>query len=244
VHYYKRNIGDYHKKAGRLSILQHGVYMLLMDAIYDREKFPTLDEAIDWVWASSQDEIDAVKLVLSKFFTVDGEVFVQARISQELQEYAGLREINAINGKKGGRPKGKTHSVSKKTHSVSDKSDQKANQSESKPNHKPLTTNHKPITKEPVVKAKPKRFAPPCMQEVVDYCKQRSNFVDPQRFIDYYTSNGWKVGKNPMKDWKAAVRNWESKSNQSTASPKHSARDQQVDDWINGGQSGMVIDHE
>jgi len=37
--------------------------------------------------------------------------------------------------------------------------------------------------------------------------------VDPDRFIDYYTSNGWRVGKNPMKDWKAAVRSWERSDN-------------------------------
>nr|DAV56262.1 MAG TPA: helix-turn-helix domain protein [Caudoviricetes sp.] len=54
-----------------------------------------------------------------------------------------------------------------------------------------------------------KRFAPPTLAEVSDYCKERGNSIDPQRFIDYYESNGWKVGRNPMKDWKAAVRNWE-----------------------------------
>lgn len=54
-----------------------------------------------------------------------------------------------------------------------------------------------------------KRFAPPTVEEVSAYCLSRSNGVDPGRFVDYYTSNGWKVGKNPMKDWKAAVRTWE-----------------------------------
>ena len=54
-----------------------------------------------------------------------------------------------------------------------------------------------------------KRFTAPTIEEVIAYCKERGNRVDPERFIDYYTSNGWKVGKNPMKDWKAAVRTWE-----------------------------------
>ena len=53
------------------------------------------------------------------------------------------------------------------------------------------------------------RFTPPTLEQVIDYCNERQNGVDPERFIDYYTSNGWKVGKNPMKDWKAAVRTWE-----------------------------------
>ena len=58
-------------------------------------------------------------------------------------------------------------------------------------------------------KPKRKRFSPPTLEEVKAYCDERKNRVDPQRFIDYYESNGWKVGKNPMKDWKAAVRTWE-----------------------------------
>ena len=54
-----------------------------------------------------------------------------------------------------------------------------------------------------------KRFKKPTIDEVSDYCKERGNTVSPQRFIDHYESNGWKVGKNPMRDWKAAVRTWE-----------------------------------
>lgn len=53
------------------------------------------------------------------------------------------------------------------------------------------------------------RFTPPTVEEVRAYCQERKNNVDPQRFVDYYTANGWKVGRNPMKDWKAAVRTWE-----------------------------------
>lgn len=56
---------------------------------------------------------------------------------------------------------------------------------------------------------KRKRFTRPTFEEVEQYCHERNNKVNAQRFLDYYDSNGWKVGKNPMKDWKAAVRNWE-----------------------------------
>lgn len=54
-----------------------------------------------------------------------------------------------------------------------------------------------------------KRFVPPTVEEVRAYCHERGNGVDPQRFVDYYSSNGWMVGKNKIKDWKAAVRTWE-----------------------------------
>lgn len=63
------------------------------------------------------------------------------------------------------------------------------------------------------------RFKPPTLEEVQAYCQERQNGVDAQRFIDYYTSNGWKVGKNAMKDWKAAVRNWE-RSDTAKPAPK------------------------
>ena len=56
---------------------------------------------------------------------------------------------------------------------------------------------------------KSNRFAPPSVDDVRAYCNERHNNVDPERFVDYYESNGWKVGKNKMKDWKATVRSWE-----------------------------------
>ena len=58
-------------------------------------------------------------------------------------------------------------------------------------------------------KREPKRFQRPSFEEVKAYCNERHNNVNPQAWIDHYESNGWKVGKNPMKDWKAAVRTWE-----------------------------------
>ena len=53
------------------------------------------------------------------------------------------------------------------------------------------------------------RFTPPTVEDVKAYCLERCNNVDAQRFVDHYTANGWKVGRNSMKDWKAAVRTWE-----------------------------------
>ena len=61
----------------------------------------------------------------------------------------------------------------------------------------------------PQAETRAKRFTPPTLEEVKAYCAERKNNVDAQRFVDYYTSNGWLVGKNKMKDWRAAVRTWE-----------------------------------
>ena len=72
------------------------------------------------------------------------------------------------------------------------------------------TIDINPYIKETLSKEREKkRFVPPSLDEVTAYCTERHNTVDPEGFIDFYTSNGWKVGKNPMKDWKAAVRSWE-----------------------------------
>jgi hypothetical protein len=56
---------------------------------------------------------------------------------------------------------------------------------------------------------KTKRFIKPNIQEIKDYCLERKNNVDVNKFFNYYEANGWKVGKNAMKDWKACVRTWE-----------------------------------
>lgn len=78
---------------------------------------------------------------------------------------------------------------------------------------KDADASRSPISAEPTTTCKPKKkivaFVPPTYDEVREYCLLRNNDVDPGRFIDYYESNGWLVGRNKMKDWKAAVRNWE-----------------------------------
>lgn len=60
------------------------------------------------------------------------------------------------------------------------------------------------------------RFTPPSVDELAEYVRTRGSSVDAERFVDYYSANGWKVGKNPMKDWKAAVRTWEQRRKEET----------------------------
>lgn len=72
-------------------------------------------------------------------------------------------------------------------------------------------------------KASPKRktFKKPSLEDVFSYCKERNNQVNAEQFIDHYESNGWRVGKNPMKNWKAAVRTWERSSTGANANGKN-----------------------
>lgn len=61
----------------------------------------------------------------------------------------------------------------------------------------------------PEPKDKKKKDIPPKIEDVTAYCQERKNNVDPKKWFDHYSANGWMVGKNRMKDWKAAVRTWE-----------------------------------
>lgn len=66
----------------------------------------------------------------------------------------------------------------------------------------------------------PKRFKKPSIEEIAAYCEERKNGINAQRFYDFYESKGWKVGNQPMKDWKACVRTWEQRDRQTGRPPK------------------------
>lgn len=77
---------------------------------------------------------------------------------------------------------------------------------------------------------KRKRFTPPSLEEVKAYCAERKNNVDAERFIDYYTTNGWVQGKGkPIKDWKAAIRTWERGNKSNVVIPMPDYIQKQVD---------------
>lgn len=64
------------------------------------------------------------------------------------------------------------------------------------------------------------RFIPPTLEEIKAYCLERKNGVDPEKWQSHYQANGWKVGKNPMKDWRAAVRTWEKTAKEKVNAPQ------------------------
>ena len=72
---------------------------------------------------------------------------------------------------------------------------------------------------------KRKRFEKPTLSEIKAYCIERGNKVDAQHFFDYYESNGWKVGKNSMKNWQAAIRTWERSEYRKSNYKKNSKED-------------------
>ena len=137
-----------------------------------------------------------------------------------IEKSIALSEIRSEQGKKGGRPS-------------QDKASEKQTESKSKANRKQIDSKSKADKdkekdKEKDIKRKTEqkekvagapRFVKPTVAEVSEYCKERGNTVNPESFVDFYESKGWKVGSNPMKDWKACVRTWEQRRKADRASP-------------------------
>lgn len=108
------------------------------------------------------------------------------------------------------------------------------------PGHKEEVIKNLKELEEEKNKDKVKRFIPPTIQEITDYCIERKNNVDPDKFFNHYSSNGWMVGKNKMKEWKAAVRTWEGNlfgntpQGEKPTSFRERVNKAAVDDFING----------
>lgn len=132
-------------------MLEHGAYTLLIDACYDREQFPTLQEAIDWCWARSDEEIQAVTFVLKRFFKQDGDVYVQSRIKEEIEKYQENAAINKRIAKEREarraekRAQKETEREQTATDRVKTETDREQTDDEAPPNHKPLTKNQEPF---------------------------------------------------------------------------------------------------
>lgn len=145
----------------------------------------------------------------------------KSHIDRAMKECARQSE----NGKKGGRKKPKETQINpnKPTESLKDKDKDKEKKDKS-------------ITP---FNSSPRKFAPPTVEDVRAYCKERGNKVDGQTFVDFYSSKGWKVGNQPMKDWKAAVRTWEQRDEKPTRkgnAGNHSQRKYSADDLKNVGR--------
>lgn len=136
--------------------------------------------------------------------------FVFEIIKQKLEEdnkrYEEVCAARSEAGKKGGRPKANASDKKQMVSEESKKSKCFSEKAKKADNDNEYDNDLKENTLEGV---KEKRFAPPTLENVSEYCREMGyTNVDAARFIDFYTSNGWMVGKNRMKDWKAAVRNW------------------------------------
>ena len=137
MHYAKIHFGDYTKDTTHLTLLEHGVYFQMMRIYYTNEKpLPVEPERVArFIGARSDAEREAVKNVLTEFFTLEADGWHQKRMDAEIERYTERKAINGEIGKLGGRPK-KPEVNPQETETVSTSNPQIT-----------LTTNHKPLTK-------------------------------------------------------------------------------------------------
>lgn len=91
----------------------------------------------------------------------------------------------------------------------------------------PRTRNQEPETRNQ--KKTVTRFVPPTVDEVQEFTAANDLHIDAQQFVDYYTANGWRVGRNAMKNWQSAVRNWNRRSGEFARPPTGKASQSQAD---------------
>lgn len=208
MHYYQFNIADYRKDTQHLSPFEHYIYRSLLDWHYlDEKPIPKDIPTILRFLRLGNDRSTDVEQVLNDFWTEVDEGYVQERVLREIDTYGQRLKTASKAGKASAKArKANKHKASKQAFNDRSTTVQPTN------NQEPLTNNHKPILKD-----KSGGFSPPTTQEVTDYVSTRSTKIDAERFVDFYASKGWMVGKNRMKDWKAAVRNWEKRAESGNA---------------------------
>lgn len=213
MNYYKRHIGDYAKKTGHLSPLEHGVYNLILDSYYDREIGPTATDAIRWARARTDEEKAAVQIVLNEFFKLgeDGR-YTQVQVEQNLQAYhaqAKANQITAIEREKRKREREENEQGTIRAQGVNE------DNTTGQPNHKPLTTNHKPEEKhigEKEDKRKGTRLPIDWIlpEKDEEYCKSERPDLNPsdvaKLFYNYWIAVPGAKGRKL--DWSATWRNW------------------------------------
>ena len=182
-------------------MLQHGAYTLLIDSCYDREVFPTLEQAVEWTWAATEAEVEAVKFILNRFFTLDKDgCYVQQRILEELLHYHKNADIN------------KRIADEREAKRREKRTNREQGVDEAPPNHKPLTINQEPRT----INQKPIQVAPPdgvsleVWKEFVQHRKTKKAAVTPlviKGIEGQAQKAGWTL-ENALKE--VVIRNWQS----------------------------------
>lgn len=130
--------------------------------------------------------------------------FIKSQMDKDIEKYNETCAKRSEAGKLGGRPKKQGEAKKANGFSENQKKQGKAKKADNEYEYE--YDNDNDLLKE---NTKRKVFSTPTVDDVRAYCLERNNKVDPQSFVDFYESKGWMIGKNKMKDWKAAVRTWE-----------------------------------
>lgn len=210
MHYYQFNIGDYAASTRGLTDIEDLAYRRMIDQYYlDEQPFNGRSTDVARMVGLREHE-DSVAYVLNRFFEeIDGR-WVHHRIEINIAEFKLKQQKASEAGKASAKSRAKSKAYKNNPTDAEQAINDRSTDAQPTNNHKPITNNHNTSNRA-------KGFAPPTIDQVRDYVTDNRYPVDPERFVDFYASKGWMVGKNKMKDWKAAVRTW-SKGNGQTGS--------------------------
>ena len=191
LHYYPHYIDDFNAATRHLTRLERSIYRDLMDTYYDTEKPLTSDlRALGRkIIANTDEELAALDTILNEYFTLTDDGWVHDRCEAVIAEYN--KKVESAKNAAAKRWNMQRQSVSNASGMLS----------KSKTKSKTKSIFKPPTNAEVAVKAKEKGAKDPMLLA--------------DRFVNYYESNGWKVGKNPMKSWAHALGNWIAKENDS-----------------------------
>jgi len=213
--YYPHHIGDFNQATRHLNRIERSIYRDLIELYYDTEHSLTNDfpKLCRKIIATTDEEVTAVQQVLNEFFTETEHGWQHDRCEVEIERYRANSSAKAEAGKASAAARRAKMPKYTNTRSTDDQYPLNSSGTDEQLtiNHKPITINQEPSLSNIVTKSKREKstFQKPTLEEVRKYCQSRGNDVDPEKFYAHYSSNGWRVGKNPMKDWKASVITWE-----------------------------------
>jgi len=185
---------------GNFGGLGYGVYWRIIELLHQEEnnKLPLkkyIYEAIAKQMLANAQQIEAIInecLNTYELFISDGEFFWSNRVLSNVKRQEEISNIRSIAGKAGAIAKQNVANVSKTRNKI----------------------------KENKIKINNININIPTLEEVKKYCEERKNKVIPEQFIDFYSAKGWLIGKNKIKDWRAAIRNWE-RSDEAKSAPNN-----------------------
>lgn len=202
MHYYQFNLGDYARDTQHLDDMEDLAYRRMLDLYYLKEKpLPRNKEQIARL-IRMRSHIESIANVLQEFFVCEPDGYHNAGADKVLEKIYS----KSFKAKK---------AAEKRWSKNNNLEDANAKQKQSKSNADGMLPNTQDPLPNTQLSNRAKRFAPPTLSEATEYFGERAkakgifiSYEEPEKFIDFYESKNWYVGKNKMKDWKAAIRNW------------------------------------
>jgi len=211
-----------------LGIEGYGIYFMLLEVLREQQdmRYPIGD--IDLLADEFQTSEPKVRTVVCNYglFDVDmEEMFFSPKLMVYMGPYTRHKEQRLYASMKA--------KEARERRKLEEKTDRRPTglPTGDRPDYRPETKVKESKVKESKEKKNINRAERPTLEQVKEYIKEKNYSVDADKWFNHYTANGWKVGKNPMKDWRAAVRTWVPSNNSNIQSPKRQTAIQLPEDW-------------